>query len=144
MSNTVAPDEKRDSAELRNALLLLQVEELQNKLTLAEAEREQLKALLNTPEVDDFDKALPLGAGHQVCRWGSEHDAGKAPADWFWLVGNLAGKALAAHISGDTFKAKHHCISTAAVLRNWHAHIRSGDTTEIAVMPAEKAEGIGT
>jgi len=138
MSNTVARDEKRYSAESMNGLLLLQVEELQNKLILAEAERDQLTALLNTPEVDDFDKALPLEAGHQVIRWGSEHDAGKTPSDWFWLVGYLAGKGLAAHISGDSFKAKHHCISTAAVLRNWHAHIRAGETTMRPGFPKEK------
>lgn len=140
MSETVAPDEKQYSAELRNAMLLSQVEELQKKLTLAEAERDQLKALLNTPEVDDFDKSLPLESGHQVTRWGSEHDTGKTPADWFWLVGYLAGKALTAHISDDTFKAKHHCISTAAVLRNWHAHIRSGETAMWPGSPADKVE----
>lgn len=140
MSNTVAPDEKRCSAGLRNGLLLAQVEELQNKLNAVEAERDQLKALLNTPEVDDFDKALPLEAGHQVTLWGSKHDAGKTPAEWFWLVGYLAGKALAAHISGDKFKAKHHCISTAAVLRNWHSHIRSGEIAMRPGLPAENVE----
>ena len=51
---------------------------------------------------------------------GSEHDAGKAPADWFWLVGYLAGKALHAHAAGDTTKAEHHIITTAAALANWH------------------------
>ena len=92
------------------------------------AELDRVRALLNTPETEDFDKGVPLEAAHQVVRWGDDHDAGKDPADWFWLVGYLAGKALAAHISGNTEKAKHHCISTAAVLRNWHAHIRSGET----------------
>lgn len=88
-----------------------------------------MKKLLDTPEIDDFDKAIPLEAAHQVKRWGAEQDAGKTPADWFWLVGFLAGKALTAHIAGNIEKAKHHCISTAAALRNWHAHIRSGEST---------------
>lgn len=94
----------------------------------AEAERDALQALLNTPEVDEFDKAVPLEAAHQVQRWGARHDAGKTPADWFWLVGYLAGKAVAAHIGGNTEKAKHHCVSTAAALRNWHAHVRTGES----------------
>lgn len=92
-------------------------------------EIERLHALLNTPEVDEFDKAIPLEAVHQIERWGNEHDAGKNPEEWFWLVGYLAGKALAAHKAGDERRAKHHTISTAAALRNWHAHIRSGQTT---------------
>ena len=73
-----------------------------------------------------LDRAIPLEAAHQVVRWGTQHDEGKNPEDWFWLVGYLAGKALAAFKAGDLEKAKHHCISTAAALRNWHAHIRSG------------------
>ncbi len=91
-------------------------------------ERDALSLLLNTPEVDDFDRAIPLEAAHQVQRWGVKHDSGKEPADWFWLVGYLAGKALTAHLLGNIDKAKHHTISTAAALRNWHAHIRSGNT----------------
>jgi hypothetical protein len=94
----------------------------------ARARIEELEALLNTPEIEDFDRAVPLEAAHQVVRWGRPHDDGKEPEAWFWLVGYLAGKALHALKSGDLEKAKHHCISTAAALRNWHAHIRSGST----------------
>lgn len=89
----------------------------------------ELRSLLDTPEVEDFDKAVPLEAAHQVQRWGTAHDDGKAPEDWFWLVGYLAGKALAAWRAGDLDKAKHHCVSAAAALRNWHAHVRSGSST---------------
>jgi hypothetical protein len=97
---------------------------------VAELERENVRllALLNTPEIEDFDKAVPLESAHQQERWGTQHDAGKNPEDWFWLVGYLAGKALHAQKTGDRDKAKHHCISTAAALRNWHAHIRSGES----------------
>lgn len=84
---------------------------------------EELEGLLDTPETEDFDRGVPLEAAHQVKRWGVEHDEGKAPADWFWLIGYLAGKGLAAALAGNAEKAKHHCISTAAVLRNWHAHL---------------------
>lgn len=92
------------------------------------AEIRRLQDLLNTPEIEDFDKAIPLEAAHQIERYGAQHDAGKNPEDWFWLIGYLAGKALAAQKSGDIDKAKHHCVSTAAALRNWHAHLRSGES----------------
>jgi hypothetical protein len=66
---------------------------------------------------------------HQVERWGTVHDRAKAPADWFWLVGYLGGKALHANAAGDREKALHHTISTAAVLANWWAHIKLGGGT---------------
>lgn len=79
--------------------------------------------LLNTPELHSFSEGVTLEALHQRERWGTDHDAGKAPADWFWLVGYLAGKALHAQTSGNAEKALHHTISTAAALANWHAAI---------------------
>jgi hypothetical protein len=88
-----------------------------------EAERDALKGKLNTPELVSFRDAVVLEAAHQRERWGSAHDDGKQPHDWFWLVGYLAGKALASHIAGNTEKALHHTISTAAALANWHAAI---------------------
>jgi hypothetical protein len=105
--------------------------------------REQLLELLNTPEVESFDLAVPLEASHQVARWGAQHDSGKNPEDWFWLVGYLAGKALAAYKAGDMEKAKHHCISTAAATRNWHAAIRSGQSEMRPGISAEKQSVVG-
>lgn len=115
---------------------LIEVTEEKEKLR---SELNALRKLLNTPEVEDFDKAVPLEAAHQVKRWTAEHDAGKEPEDWFWLLGYLAGKALmSARMAKETKdgakaelfleKAKHHCISSAAALRNWHAHLRTGQT----------------
>jgi hypothetical protein len=94
----------------------------------AAATAHRLQDLLNTPELHDFAKAVALEAAHQRERWGSDHDAGKTPPDWFWLVGYLAGKALAAHASGNVEKALHHTISTAAALANWHASIDGSHT----------------
>ncbi len=91
-------------------------------------ELERLRALVNTPELHDFSRAVVLEAAHQRERWGSDHDAGKAPEDWFWLLGYLGGKALAAHSSGNTDKALHHTISSAAALANWHAAISGTHT----------------
>lgn len=93
-------------------------------------ENARLKALLNTPHIDNFVEAVRVEAAHQCERWGVENDAGKEPADWFWLIGYLAGKALAAAIKGDGDKAKHHTISSAAALLNWHAHM-SGERTQM-------------
>jgi hypothetical protein len=97
-------------------------------LVEALAEIERLTKLLNTPEVDDFTKAVPLEAAHQRERWSTDHDAGKTPFDWFWLVGYLAQKAASSAIAGNVEKAKHHTISTAAALANWHLALSGGDT----------------
>lgn len=91
--------------------------ELRAKLAGMEKERDH-------PETENFFKGVPLEAAHQRTRWSSDHDAGKSPADWFWLVGYLAGKCLSAHISGDREKALHHTISSAAALANWHMAIK--------------------
>lgn len=87
----------------------------------------ELERLLNTPETTDFMKAVPLEAGHQVERWGTDNDAGKTAWDWFWLLGYLAQKAAGAAQAGDIEKAKHHTISTAAALANWHKALCGGD-----------------
>jgi hypothetical protein len=91
------------------------------------AERLRLEALINTPELENFLAATHIEAVHQVERWGTAGDRAKRPADWFWLVGYLAGKALHAAIGGNLDKAKHHCISTAAALYNWHCAIKGID-----------------
>lgn len=91
------------------------------------AERDRLLSLINAPEVDNFLRGTHIEAVHQVERWGEASDRAKRPADWFWLVGYLAGKALHAAIGGDVDKARHHCISTAAALYNWHCAISGTD-----------------
>jgi len=90
------------------------------QLGAAHREIERLKSVLNTPEFQDFTKAVPLEAAHAMNRW---DDSKKEPQDWFWLVGYLAGKALHAHLSGDFQKALHHTISSAGALANWHRQV---------------------
>lgn len=96
-------------------------------LQAAKAERDRLRALINAPEIDGFLRGVHIEAVHQVARWGTAHDRAKRPADWFWLVGYLAGKALLACTDGNRDKALHHCISTAAALYNWHCAIKGSD-----------------
>ena len=95
----------------------------------AEDRVRELEALLNAPELHSFASAIVREAAHQRARWGTEHDAGKEPSDWFWLLGYLAGKALHAAVAGDREKALHHTISSAAALANWHAALLGADTT---------------
>src|SRR3546814_20855838 len=82
----------------------------------ASEEAQRLRALIDSPEMDNFLRAVHIEAAHQVEKWGMANDRAKRPADWFWLVGYLAGKALHSTVAGDHEKALHHCISTSAAL----------------------------
>src|SRR5687768_16259220 len=64
------------------------------RLLAAERDRDRLHALINTPELVDFLRGMQVEAVHQVERHGVDHDAGKTPGDWHWLVAHLAGRAL--------------------------------------------------
>lgn len=86
-------------------------------------EIERLHAITDHPENDDFIRGLSIEAEHQARRWGHDHDAGKNGWDWFWTIGFLSQKAAAALQAGDFGKAKHHCISTAALMKNMHRHV---------------------
>lgn len=96
---------------------------LAQALRANQIELDEARSFLDAPELHDFSAAVVREAAHQRKRWPSEHDDGKAPADWFWLLGYLSGKALAAHMGDSVDKALHHTISSAAVLANWHAAI---------------------
>lgn len=112
------------------------------EMAIIEALRKELAALratLDAPEIHDFARGVQLEAAHQRKRWGSEHDAGKAPADWFWLVGYLAGKALHSVAAGQTERALHHTISTAAALCNWHAAILGKTNMRPGIAPPPEA-----
>lgn len=89
-----------------------------------EAENKRLLALINTPVITDWFDGVRIEAAHQQERWGSSHDAGKSPLDWFWLIGYLAQKVVSADT---TEKALHHTISTAAALFNWYQAISGTD-----------------
>ncbi len=90
----------------------------------------ELEGRINTPHTDDWFEAVRLEAAHQVERWGTEHDQGKAPTDWLWLIGWLVGKSCTSAVKGDVEKAKHHTISTGACLLNWFRAL-AGDSSEM-------------
>jgi hypothetical protein len=105
-------------------------DELREIILDRDEEIDRLNGLINTPHTHDFIESVRLEMPHQRERWGAEHDAGKTPADWFWLVGYLAGKALHALTTGNVEKAKHHVITTAAALGNWFLAI-TGEHTKM-------------
>ena len=90
-----------------------------NEIALLEYAK-KLHRRINSPIIDDFIDGVRVEAVHQIERWGVAHDRGKSAFDWFWLIGYLAQKAATAAVKGDMVKAKHHTISTAAALLNWH------------------------
>ena len=100
------------------------------------AELKRLNKILNTPLYDDFLEAVKAEASHQASRAQEYHDEEKKPADWFWLIGYLAGKALAAHITGRRRLAMHHTISSAGVLYHWHQAIKQ--QTDPTTTPAQE------
>lgn len=101
--------------------------------------RDMRAELLNHPELKDFAAGVVLEAQHQRERWGSKHDAGKSAADWFWLIGYLAQKAMYSHLAGDSDKGLHHCITAAAAMANWHAAMAGTDNGMRPGIDPEKA-----
>lgn len=119
-----------DSAELDKAAFdkyRAYITEVDAQRVALQARCESLEALINSPEIDAFLRAVHIEAAHQVERWGTAHDRAKRPADWFWLIGYLAGKALHAAADSEQDKALHHCVSTAAALYNWHCALKGVD-----------------
>lgn len=104
--------------------------------------------LIDAPEIHDFGRAVAIEAAHQRARWPSEHDAGKTDADWFWLIGYLAGKALH-NPGGEPNKQLHRIITVAAAACNWHAaklgktNMRPGIDGEAALAAVDTRRGGG-
>jgi hypothetical protein len=98
-----------------------------NEVVLAAiADLKRARDLISRPYIGAWADEVIVEAAHQRARWGADQDHGKSPEDWFWLIGYLAGKALASHKAGDMSKARHHTVSTAAVLAHWAAAV-AGD-----------------
>lgn len=99
--------------------------------------------LISRPYIGAWSDAVIIEAAHQRDRFGAKHDHGKNPEDWFWLIGYLAGKCLAAHKAGDVEKAKHHTVSTGAVLAHWAAAIGGDESAFRPGLGAEKLAVLG-
>lgn len=116
----------------------------QMRATIEKLTRE-MDAAINAPEIARFVDGVMLEAEHQRQRWGESHDAQKEPQDWFWTLGYLGGKALRAALDGDMDKLRHHQITAAALLANWHRLTSAALSTtgeqyaESAYIPAREA-----
>jgi hypothetical protein len=130
--------------------LLVEAKQQREAVRAAKEMADRLSALVNSPELHDFSKAVVLEAAHQRERWGADHDAGKGPGDWLWLIAHLCTRALEHHkeaerltdnaamsdhpptfhavISHHREKAMHHTITAAAALANWHAFVAGKHT----------------
>ena len=93
------------------------------RASVLQDEIDRLNAIIHTPHCDDFIQGVAIEAEFQRQKHGDE-DARKDPAQWYWVVGYLAGKALYSWLRGDTEKAKHHVITTAALCANWHRKLK--------------------
>jgi len=93
---------------------------VREKIAKLESEVSRLQDIINTPENDNFISAIAKEAEHQKIRWPEGHDDIKTAWDWFWLIGYLSQKACSSFAAGDMEKYKHHIITTAATLLNWH------------------------
>ena len=66
--------------------------ELEHAYRDALAECQRLSGLINTPETEDFLRAVQLEAAHQLERWGEDDRSRKDDLDWIWLITFLTGK----------------------------------------------------
>lgn len=92
------------------------------------------KKTINTPEVEDFLKAVAVEAAHQRDRWKGDHDKLKTDADWYWLIGWLGGKAVMGPHEPDDKRTpeerkKHRIITIAAAAYNWHSFVKAECST---------------
>lgn len=99
------------------------VETVQGAIDRLWREYQRQDRILMMPVLEPFLAASVAEAKHQIYRWGEEHDAQKTAWDWFWTLGYLGQKAAHSALIGDWDKAKHHTITAAAMLANWHRHI---------------------
>lgn len=101
-------------------------------------EVKRLNAIINSPHNDDFLKGVSVEAEHQRQRWSQSHDGQKNGWDWFWTIGYLSQKAATAFEAGDYDKAKHHCISTAALMKTMHRYVSEHEASSM-----EPSDGLG-
>lgn len=85
-------------------------------------ELHELYASMNSPVTENFIQGMQVEIEHQRKRW-KQTDPQKTDADWFWLIGYLAGKALL-NPGGDLDKKKHRVITVAAAAANWFSSLQ--------------------
>lgn len=91
-------------------------------------EGDEVREMVNSPRTDEWFASVRQEAGHQVLRWGSDHDAGKRVEDWVSLFQYLIGKLVKAHWDGNRDKLLHHVVTVGAVALNMHKNLTGEDT----------------
>ena len=76
----------------------------------------------DTPVLYDFARAVAHEAQYQRTLH-AEADATKTPLEWMETLLLLVAKSRAYDDEGNTEKAMHHLITSAAVLASWHAQL---------------------
>lgn len=85
------------------------------------SEVKRLTAIINQPESDDFIKGVSIEAEFQRRKHGVDDGLSRREwMQWLWVAGYLLNKAVAACMRDDMPKAKHHLVTTAGLLANWH------------------------
>jgi hypothetical protein len=85
-----------------------------------------LEARLSSPQTVDFIAAVRLEAAYAA----RPNDRHKSAADWFWMIGWLAGKAVHNPAKPGTPAREirlHRIITVAAAALNWHAAVIAGE-----------------
>lgn len=95
---------------------------LETELAAAQAEIRRLKTIIDNPDPQNFMTAAVTEAQYQRTL---RDDTWKTDADWFWLIGHLAGKAYHRSDVDDRTKLLHRITATAAACANWHAAVTS-------------------
>lgn len=84
---------------------------------LLEYEVDRLNSLINHPIVNSFIEGFVVEQAYQSEKW-DDIDK-RTPVMWLLLIGHLLYKIIEAEESGDLDKARHHTISSSAVLFQW-------------------------
>lgn len=81
----------------------------------------RLFAIINTPESDDFLKGVSIEAEFQRQKHGEhEGDVADYHQNFYWVAAHLLGKALWSLVRGNADKGRHHLVTSAALIFNWH------------------------
>jgi hypothetical protein len=79
-----------------------------------------IESAFDDPVIDDFIEGLRIEIPYQQHVWNVE-DAGKSISCWIRLIHHLTAKIGESDWNHKPDKAKHHIITTAAALANFHA-----------------------
>jgi hypothetical protein len=103
----------------------------------------RLHELINHPELEDFDRGVPLEcAAHQVERWGEAHDRSKSAENWY-LARRIPRRQSAA-LDGDRAKAPQRRCGTVKRTRGAPDEAARATISRPSSPPTTRTEGEST